>query len=64
MQVEGIEGNLRQFFEVDRNLPRQGIWPDRADQLGVEPVAIDDQKQPVLITRLWFPDVDGAFERS
>ena len=64
MHVEFVEGHLRQFFEVDGNLAGLGVRQDRADQLGVDAEAIDDQEQAVLVSGLRFADVERARERA
>ena len=44
--------------------PVCGIGVDVADQLGVDPEAVGDQEDPVLVPRLRFTEVDRAFERA
>ena len=62
VDVEGIERDLRQVVEVDGHLPGHRIRMDRADELGMQPEAVDRHEQPVLVVRLGFTDVDRSVE--
>ena len=50
MQLEVVEGHLRQVFEVDRDLTGDRVRPDRADQLRVDAEAVATRKR-----RYWSP---------
>ncbi len=63
VEVEGFERDLREVFEVRRDLTGFRVGMDVADQLGVDAEPIRDQEDPVLVARLRFTEVDRAFER-
>ena len=63
MQVEGFERHLRQVGHRHRQLTGGGIGMDVGRELGVDPEAVEDHEQPVLVARLRFADVERAVER-
>ena len=51
VQVELFERDLRQVVEVGGDLAGRRVGMDRADQLGVDPEAVGDHEEPVLVAR-------------
>ena len=62
MQLEVFEGGLGQVEEFGGEPAGFGVGLDRADELGVDAETRGGQEEAVLVARLRFADVDGAFE--
>ena len=63
MDVEVVEGHLRQAFEECGQPAGRRVGLDRPDQLRVDAESAEDHEQAVLIPGLRFADVDGADQR-
>ena len=62
MHRELFEGQLRQVFESGGDLTGFRIREQLPDQLGVDPEAIGDHEQPVLVAGDRLPEVDRALK--
>ncbi len=64
MDVEFVERDLGQVFEVGLHLPGLGVRAEGPDQLRVHPEPVGDEEQPILVAGLRFADVDRPGQGS
>ncbi len=64
VDVEVVERNLGQVFEVHRHLPGLRVRLTATDELRVHPEAVEDHEEAVLVAGLRFAEVERAGKRA